>query len=133
MADIDRHEPGTPSWIDLGSPDQEASKRFYGGLFGWEAMSPGPPEETGGYEMFTMRGRLVAGLGPQQSPGPPYWTTYVSTDDADKTVAAAREAGATVFMEPMDVMEAGRMAVFADPVGAVISVWQPNQHPGAMI
>ena len=29
-------------------------------------------------------------------------------------------------MEPMDVMDAGRMAIFADPIGAVISVWQPT-------
>ena len=31
----------------------------------------------------------------------------------------------------MDVMTAGRMAVFADPVGAVFGVWQPGEHKGA--
>jgi predicted enzyme related to lactoylglutathione lyase len=33
----------------------------------------------------------------------------------------------------MDVMDAGRMAVFADPLGAVIGLWQPNQHTGAQV
>jgi predicted enzyme related to lactoylglutathione lyase len=33
----------------------------------------------------------------------------------------------------MDVMDAGRMAVFADPLGAVFSVWQANAHIGAYI
>jgi hypothetical protein len=59
------------------------------------------------------------------------WLTYVNVDDADATVAKVTAAGGTVFMEPMDVMEAGRMALFADPVGAVIGLWQPGQHTGA--
>jgi predicted enzyme related to lactoylglutathione lyase len=111
----------------------DGSVAFYGGLFGWEATEPGSVEETGGYRMFELRGRTVAGLGPHQSPGPPYWTTYVSVADADATVAVARDAGGTVFVEPMDVLDVGRMAIFADPTGAVVAVWQPRSHPGAGI
>jgi hypothetical protein len=33
----------------------------------------------------------------------------------------------------MDVMDAGRMAVFADPLGAVIGLWQPKEHIGAQL
>ena len=33
----------------------------------------------------------------------------------------------------MDVMTAGRMGVFADPVGAAFSVWQAGEHPGAAL
>ena len=33
--------------------------------------------------------------------------------------------------EPFDVMEAGRMALFEDPTGAALCVWQPNQSIGA--
>ena len=36
-------------------------------------------------------------------------------------------------MEPADVMESGRMAVFADPQGAVFSIWQANRHRGSAI
>ncbi len=65
---------------------------------------------------------------------PTAWTTYVSVADADAAVAKAKEAGAAmVFVEPMDVMDVGRMAVFADPTGAVIAVWQPKAHKGAGI
>ena len=36
------YAPGTPSWVDLGSPDAKAAADFYGGLFGWKAeMDPG--------------------------------------------------------------------------------------------
>ena len=63
MPEFSEYPPGTPSWVDLGSPDVDASARFYGELFGWQAAEAGPPEETGGYRMFTLRGKQVAGLG----------------------------------------------------------------------
>lgn len=125
------YAPGTPSWVDLGTSDLDEAAAFYGGLFGWVCEEAGPEELTGGYRMFFHKERPVAGLGPQQNPGPPYWTTYVSVADADETVAKVKAAGGTVFVEPMDVLDAGRMAVFADPTGAVISIWQPGTHPGA--
>jgi uncharacterized protein len=132
MPEVSEHAPGTPSWVDLASPDPDASARFYGGLFGWEATEPGPVEETGGYRMLQRDGRNVAGLGPTQSAGQPaMWTTYVSTDDAETVAAKVREAGGQVMMEPFDVLGSGRMAVFADPAGAFLSVWQPLSHHGA--
>ena len=132
MPQVTEYAPGTPSWVDLASPDADASARFYGGLFGWEAAEAGPVEETGGYRMLTLGGRNVAGLGPTQGEGQPaMWTTYVSTDDADAVVARVREAGGQVVMDPFDVLGAGRMAVFADTAGAFISVWQPQTHHGA--
>ena len=129
--EIDSYEHGVPSWVDLGTADSSQAAEFYSALFGW-TVQQGPPE-AGGYAIAELRGRPVAGLGPQQNPGPPYWSTYVNVDDADKVAATASEAGGTVFVAPMDVMDAGRMAIFADPAGAVIGVWQPNQHKGAGI
>ena len=41
--------------------------------------------------------------------------------------------GGMVLSEPFDVMDAGRMAVFSNPEGAVFCVWQANQHKGAQI
>ena len=32
--------PGTPMWVDLGSPDVDASISFYGELFDWNASDP---------------------------------------------------------------------------------------------
>jgi predicted enzyme related to lactoylglutathione lyase len=131
MPEMTAYEPGTPSWVDLGSPDTAAAAAFYKTLFGWEFQDAGP--DAGGYGMLTLNGKSVAGLGPAQNPGPPYWTTYVSTDDADAAAARVSAAGGTVIVPPMDVMDAGRMAVAADPTGAVISLWQPNQMIGAAV
>jgi uncharacterized protein len=132
MTERTSYEPGVPSWVDVSSPDTNASATFYGGLFGWEVQSAGPVEETGGYGMFTLRGKQVAGIGPIMQEGqPPVWSTYVATDDADAAAARAAEAGATVLAEPMDVMDAGRMAVFAHPAAGVLGVWQAGRHTGA--
>jgi len=132
MTERSGYEPGTPSWVDLSTPDPDAAKRFYGALFGWEAEEAGPVEETGGYSMFRLRGRQVAGVGPIMDPSQPaVWSTYIATDDADATVARAQEAGGQAIVEPMDVMDAGRMAVLAHPAAGIVGVWQAGRHTGA--
>jgi predicted enzyme related to lactoylglutathione lyase len=127
------YAPGTPSWVDLGSPDPKAAADFYGGLFGWKAEFD-PRPEAGGYGMFTLHGKNVAGIGPQQMPDvPPFWAVYVTVADVDASAGLATSKGATVVAGPMDVFDAGRMAVLQDPLGTFISMWQPNQHIGAQI
>jgi hypothetical protein len=127
--EVDKYSEGVPSWVDLGTGDIEAAATFYAGLFGWE--SPELPHEAGGYRICTLRGRPVAGLGPQMNPGPPVWATYVNTADADAVADRVTAHGGQVLAAPFDVLDAGRMGVFADPSGAVFSVWQPNSHQGA--
>lgn len=121
---------GTPSWVDHSTKDLKASNAFYSALFGWEADDQG--EEMGHYTLFRLRGKTVAGNMPTMSDDQPSaWVTYVSVASADQTVERAKEAGATVFAGPMDVSDIGRMAVFADPSGTVIGVWQPKSFIGA--
>jgi predicted enzyme related to lactoylglutathione lyase len=130
--EFERYEDGVPSWVDLSSPDLAKSKEFYGGLFGWNC--PEGPPEAGGYSVCDIGGKTVAGLGPQMNPDfPAAWMTYVNVDDADATVAKAKAAGAAVFVEPMDVMDVGRMGILADPLGAVFGLWQPKSHTGAQL
>jgi uncharacterized protein len=133
MTERTSYAPGTPSWVDLGSPDTAASAAFYGGLFGWTAeIDPRP--EAGGYGMFTLRGKNVAGLGPQMNPDmPPFWAVYVTVADADATMAAAVANGGNTIVAPMDVLDAGRMGVIQDPAGSFISIWQPKEHIGAQL
>jgi predicted enzyme related to lactoylglutathione lyase len=134
MPEVKEYAPGTPSWVDLGSPDIEASARFYGGLFGWTFESAGPVEETGGYGMFTLNGLNVAGIGPQMDADqPPYWTMYVSVADIEATTARVEAHNGTIVVPPMEVFTAGKMAVFVDSVGAPLSAWQPNEHIGAQL
>ena len=61
------------------------------------------------------------------------WNTYVAVADADESAAAVRAAGGVVHMAPFDVMEAGRMAVVADPEGAAFCLWQAKENFGAAV
>ena len=124
------YAPGEPIWVDLGSPDVDASRAFYGALFGWTA--PPGMAEFGGYTNFELDGKKVGGLMSLMSPDqPPAWSCYVCSDDADKTTALVQQAGGTVVAPPMAVGNLGSMAVYVDSVGAFFGVWQPGQHIGA--
>jgi predicted enzyme related to lactoylglutathione lyase len=129
--EMDRYEAGVPSWIDIGSPDPQGTAEFYGALFGWEA--PEGPPENGGYRVAMVGDRAVAGIGPQQNPGPPVWATYIAVENADEVVAKVLAAGGRVLAPAMDVLDVGRMAVCSDPQGAVFSLWQAGTHPGAQL
>lgn len=122
---------GTPCWVDLMTDDPARADAFYGALFGWEIADQG--EEYGHYRIALLEGRSVAAFGPKP-PGmeqaPSVWTTYLAVADADKTVAKVSEAGGQVLMPPGDVGDAGRMAVVADPTGAVFSLWQAKENIG---
>lgn len=133
MTEVTQYAPGTPSYVDVSAPDVDAAAAFYTALFGWDCVAAGSPEQTGGYRMFERDGKTVAGLGPVAEGAPPAWTTYISVADADEAAEAARAAGGRVLLEPMDVMTAGRMAMLADPEGAVFAIWQAGDHIGAQI
>jgi predicted enzyme related to lactoylglutathione lyase len=135
MSERTSYDPGTPSWVELaGTPDIEASERFYRELFGWEMPEQPNSAELGGYRRATLNGKDVAGVSPKMQEGQPCeWSTYISVEDADAAVAKIREAGGTVIVEPLDVMGMGKMAIFADPTGAACGVWEPGTFAGAEI
>jgi predicted enzyme related to lactoylglutathione lyase len=125
------HAPGTPIWVDLGTPDLKSAKKFYEGLFGWTSTVATEPE-AGGYTTFSKNGKPVAAVGPLQNEGqPPAWTTYILTDDSQAVAAKVDKAGGKVLLAPMDVLRYGRMAVFTDQAGAVFATWQPGTMAGA--
>jgi len=125
MSERDGYAPGVPCWVDTWQDDADSAAAFYSGVFGWDAA-------RGEYSLFQLRGRDVAGLGsPVQNA--PAWTTYVWVDSADETAAKARAAGGTIVAEPFDSLDGGRMAVIADPGGAVVAVWELGEHRGAQL
>ena len=132
MSERTSYTPGTPCWVDLATPDIEASAAFYGELLGWEVPELPNSAEMGGYRRAKRNGKDVAGMVPLQQEGQlPAWSTHVSVTDAEATMGAVREAGGQVLFEPMEVADYGKMSVFVDPTGAVCGAWQPNTFPGA--
>jgi predicted enzyme related to lactoylglutathione lyase len=135
MLERDGYIPGVPCWIDATEPDPEAAALFYAGLFGWELEDVMPADSPQKYFIARIRGGDVAAIGSQPEGAPPMamWNTYIWVASADETADKVRAAGGLVLMEPFDVTEAGRMAVFSDPEGAMFCAWQAKQHKGARI
>jgi predicted enzyme related to lactoylglutathione lyase len=135
MLERDGYLPGVPCWVDTSQPNPEAAVAFYRSLFGWEIEDAMPPGSPGKYYIARLRGGDVAAIGsvPEGAPSMAMWNTYIWVASADEAAAKVRSAGGRVISDPFDVMDAGRMAVCADPEGAVFCVWQAKQHRGARI
>jgi uncharacterized protein len=120
----DRGGRGAPAWVDLGTTAGTATAaRFYCGLFGWSVVARHRPlEDSIGYWTFRQGGRDVGGLAPAKEAT---WTVYIAVTDVDATACAVEDNGGEVLAGPMTV-DAGRMAVCADPFGASFVVWQPT-------
>jgi len=133
MGERTSYPPGTFSWVDLNTDDQDASKAFYASLLGWQ-YNDIPIGDGNHYSMAQVGGHDVAAITPMP-PGTDvvHWNCYVTVEDADATAARAKELGATVIAEPFDVFDSGRMTIFQDPQGAILSAWQPRAHIGASL
>jgi predicted enzyme related to lactoylglutathione lyase len=136
MSERDGYRAGVPCWVAAVLPDPEAGVAFYTALFGWEATDVMPPEGAGRYYVCSLRGRDVAAIGSGRggaAPGVPAWGTYIWVDSAEETAARAAAAGGRVVAEPFDLLDAGRLAVLADPAGAVFCAFEPGRHRGAEV
>jgi uncharacterized protein len=123
---VSRFAEGSVCWIDLGTPDMDATQTFYSDLFGWTVAPP----DTSGYRLAAIRGQLVAALGPAEDPGVPYWTISVTVADIRAVTTRFADAGAEVLIGSAAAGPLGHYAVTRDPVGAPISLWQPGTHAG---
>ena len=129
----DGYPAGVTCWVDVELPDPQAGAPFYADLFGWTLTEQMPEDAPGSYMEATIDGHRVAGLGsqPEGTDAPAAWNTYVAVESADRTCEQIAAVGGKVLMEPFDVMQAGRMAIAADPQGAVFRLWQAGEHRGA--
>jgi len=131
------YKPGTFCWVELGTTDGEAAKKFYTQLFDWD-FTDNPVGPSGVYTILKQNGKDVGAL--YQMPSemtsngvPPHWMSYISVANADESATKAKSLGATLMKEPFDVFTMGRMAVIQDPTGAMFTLWQLGTHPGAGI
>lgn len=128
--DVTKFDNGRFCWAELSTTDGQAAKEFYTTLMGWEAVD-NPMGEGMVYTMLTVDGKNIGALYQDNSgKAPPYWGTYIASDNVDAAAAKVKELGGTLLAEPFDVMEHGRMAVVQDPTGAVFCIWQAKEHIG---
>ena len=115
---------GAVSWIDLTTPDVAIASRFYRDLFHWEVESSATP--TGDYYIGKVGDHQVGGMmeqGPETQGHPAMWTTFFYTVDIEESVGIVEEAGGMIFEKPFDIPGDARIAVVADPTGAMFGLF----------
>jgi len=118
-------DPGSFCWADLNTPDQARAKTFYEGLFGWK-LKAGQGEESG-YLHIVNGENYIGGVPParHRNPNaPPHWLLYFAVADVDETFRKAEGMQARVLLPPMDFEGVGRVAMLADPQGAVFALFR---------
>jgi uncharacterized protein len=116
-------DAGTFCWADLNTNDQAGAKTFYEGLFGWKLL-PGKDKESG-YLHIVNGEKYIGGVPPaREHSGPPHWLIYFAAADVDKTFQRAKDMGARTLLRPMDFEGVGRVAMLADPQGAVFALFR---------
>ena len=120
--------PGTICWADLNTTDPARATAFYSGVFGWE-IAPG--QDNTGYLHIKNGAEFIGGIPPAEHlppNSPPHWMIYFYVEDCDAAAAKAKDLGAALHMAPSTIEKAGRMAIVADPQGAVFALFQPLPH-----
>ena len=120
-------------WRDLLTNTPEASRRFYGELFGWEFEKPTTVLGIGGsdtYMLIRHNGRLIGGMvdTEQLRPGEnvSQWITTMSVSDVDAAVERVTAEGGKIMSQPREMGSRGRMALLEDSTGAVFAMIQTS-------
>jgi hypothetical protein len=119
---------GSLCWADLSTPDVKRASDFYAGFFGWEISAD--PKDKSGYLHIKNGETFIGGIPPAayRQPGtPPHWLAYFLVVDVDASASKAKGMGANLYVPPMTVEGVGRMAIMADPQGAVFAVFTPGR------
>lgn len=113
----------THNWFDITARDAERSRAFYADLFGWpiavdESMNYGLVEAT--------PERMPGGIGQAHpdNPHPAGIVTYFGVDDVEASLAKAEELGGKAVVPPWEIPGLGKMAVFTDPDGNRVGLWE---------
>lgn len=110
--------------IELQTKDLAKAKEFYSKLFDWKLEDMPTP---GGmpYTMINVGTGTGGGMFANTDPKvPPHWLAYVGVEDIEASTLKARELGATVMQDVMEIGDYGWLSVIMDPTGAVIAMWK---------
>jgi hypothetical protein len=120
-------------WYELSTTDVDGARAFYKDVVGWGTEKfPGPES---GYWIWQNGAKGIGGLMATSEmtkavSTTPNWLAYVHVADVDGIIGEAVELGAKTCLEPHDIPTVGRIAVFADPQGAVLAVIKPDGPDG---
>ncbi len=111
----------TVAWFEIGAPDVDAAKAFYGPLFGWSFAPEGP------YTLITAPGASGPSGGIFNTGGniPPYAVFVVQVADVAGAAAQAERLGGTVVVAPNKLDDGTVVAYLTDPHGSMFALSSP--------
>ena len=112
----------TVTWFEIGAPDVDAAKAFYGQLFGWSFAADGT------YTLITAQGAAGPSGGIFNTGGniPPYAVFVVQVADVAATAARTEELGGKVVVAPMKLEDGMVVAYLTDPNGSMFALFSPK-------
>ena len=121
------HTHGDITHVDIPVSDHQKAQAFYADLFGWEfRQMPG----FEGYPMWQAPNKISGGgLAPRED-GFTAPRSYVEVDSIDDVLAKARANGATVTMAKTPISDTSWFAVFDDPDGNPIGLYEGTTGEG---
>lgn len=127
---------GSFIWYELMTDDVDSAARFYEKVLGWKVKGNVAQSVSG--QDYRMIGRDDGGNAGGMLPisadmaangARPGWLGYLFTPDVDGAAAAIKADGGAVHMGPLDIA-VGRIAMVADPTGAVFYIMKPIPPAG---
>jgi predicted enzyme related to lactoylglutathione lyase len=116
-------------WYELMTTDRPGAEAFYGSVVGWRF---GGDDSYRHIEANEGHVGGIFSLAPEMldNGARPGWFGYILVDDVDAMIGSITAAGGAVHMPARDMEGVGRMALVADPQGAVFYLIKPRPPEG---
>jgi uncharacterized protein len=121
------YHPGKFVWYDLLTDKVPEVKNFYSTLFGWEYE--GDNTENAPYTLIKYKGRAIGGIiysDLKKDVNESQWISYLSVPDVDRAFEFIGNKGGKQYRKPWDLADRGRVAVVADPQGALFVLFRAS-------
>jgi len=127
-------EPGEWIWIQLLSRDARKAAEFYRKVAGYDVVENTANNRLNDY-VLTSKGyarATVRTIPSASTQVQPTWLPFVRVKNVGESVAQAKQLGGKVRIEPKPELFDGKVAVIADPTGAVIGIleWREGMLKG---
>jgi predicted enzyme related to lactoylglutathione lyase len=111
-------------WYDLFTNDLESTSRFFVELFGWsfsDTMSKEKLVKTISRDGVPIANAIHIDL-KKGKVNECLWLSYMSVEDVDRALMVAQQNNATIYRQPKNLPNRGRIAIVKDPEGALFAI-----------
>jgi predicted enzyme related to lactoylglutathione lyase len=116
-------KPGSIVHVEFHVKEPKKVERFYQSLFGWK-FDPVPGMDYSLFQAPSGPGGGVGGLQPGNwQPG---IINYIFVESVQEYEDKVKRAGGKIIAPKMEVPGQGWFAVFEDPSGTRMALWEPN-------